>query len=124
MNELPGLFRLAKNVSKHSTHKIKMGAVLVKHGRPLSVGFNKVKSHPIHTFSIHAEIDCMASFDREELRSSSMFIYRESKCGTPAIARPCKRCLEYLRSFGVKRIFFTTNEYPYWNTERIDDQFK
>lgn len=116
---LPGLFRLAKNVSKHSDYKIQMGAVLVRKGTPISVGFNKNKTHPSCKYSIHAEIDALRTSGKETIKNSTMYIYRENNDGLPALARPCDDCLKALTDFGVGCIIYTTNEYPYFRVEEI-----
>ena len=124
MNEdaLPDLFRLAKNISKHSEYHIKMGAVLVRHGKPLSVGFNKIKSHTKWSVyprqTIHAEVSALISSGVTDLRGCTMFIYRERN-GNPAMARPCSNCMKVLKSFGIRRIYYTTNTYPYFEVEKV-----
>lgn len=125
MNEdLPGLFRLAKNISRHSEYRIKIGAVLVKHGTPISIGFNKLKFHPKYSNptkkTIHAEMQAILSSGKEKIRNSEIFVYREFKrTGLPALARPCEDCILKLKEFGIKRIYYTTNEFPYWNVEKL-----
>jgi deoxycytidylate deaminase len=78
--DLPHLFTLAKNVSKHSDYRIKMGSVIVKHGKPISVGFNKIKSHPKYSGvwgkTIHAEAQAVISAGTD-LVGASIFVYRE-----------------------------------------------
>lgn len=123
MDEIPHLFKLAKNVSTHSDYKIKMGAVLVKKSHPISVGFNKIKynrifSHP-EKMTIHAEMSAIQSSGKENIKGSSMFIYRENRKGNLAMARPCENCMEKLRQYGIKKIYYTTNEFPFWEMEKI-----
>jgi hypothetical protein len=73
----PSMFRLAKNVSKHSMHKYKLGAVIVINGHPLSVGFNKAKSHPnAPRFGLHAG-SCNPS-GRKDLKTV-LFLYMKRR---------------------------------------------
>ena len=107
-DDLPSLFRLARNVSKLSSYKVKMGAVLVNR-RPIAVGNNSMKSHPrwnyLNKQTIHAEantIACALSTSGERsIKGSTMFIYREKKNGYPAMARPCVNCLKLLKKYDI-----------------------
>lgn len=121
MNDFPTMFRLAKNVSKLSQHpKHKLGAALVYNGKPVSVGHNRHKSHPEAKYSgLHAEIQALKSSGRSKIRGSSMFVYRETKQGCLALAKPCKDCMSKLIDFGIKWLFYTTSEYPYFEVIRI-----
>lgn len=121
--DLPSLFRLAKNISKYSDYKIRVGAVICDKSRPISVGYNKNKFHPKYSTelkrTIHAEAAAIISSGKDIMKGATVFVYRENKKGRPALARPCINCMKLLQEFGVKKIFYTTNEYPYFNVERI-----
>lgn len=121
MNNLPGFFRLARNVSKHSTHhKHHLGAVLVSSGNVISVGFNKGKSDSKGwVCGIHAEMSAIHSSSRDDLKGAVMFVYRERKDGSLGMARPCQKCMEVLREKKIKRVYYTTSEYPYFEIEDI-----
>jgi deoxycytidylate deaminase len=116
---LPSIFRLARNVSKHSDHQTKIGAVLVVKGTPIAVGFNKAKTHPDFPFSIHAERDLIRTSGKSFIRGSVVYIYRETKEGL-GLARPCADCMKALTNFGVREIIYTTSEYPYFEVEKIN----
>ena len=118
-------FKLAKNVSKYSNYPLQMGAVIVDKNHPIAVGFNIKKTHP--TFAnpeitisgcIHAEIRAIMNCGFE-VTGCDIYIYREHKDAVPALARPCEMCYNILKDYGIKRIFYTINEYPYYKVERI-----
>lgn len=120
-----GYFKLAKNVSKYSDYKIKVGAVIANR-KPIGVASNQSKTHPIHANpntssrkSIHAEIRAVINCGRENLNGASVYVYRQTKNGKPALARPCNYCYNYLKNMGVKRIYYTIAEYPYWKMETL-----
>jgi len=118
-----GYFRLAKNVSKESTYRIRLGAVLVNK-KPISVGFNKNKTHPTFTVSekvggIHAEISAIINAGRYDLKGTSIYVYREYSGGFPANSRPCIFCRAELKSRGVKWMYYTVSTLPYWKRERV-----
>lgn len=118
--ELPDYFRLARNVSRLSTHqRHHLGAVIVSGGRVLSVGFNQQKSHPAGRFvGRHAEVVAIQCCDHD-LHGAVLYTYRERRDGTLGLARPCPDCLRIIREKGIKKIVYSTNDYPYFEIERI-----
>ena len=120
MDEIPSLFRLAKNVSKLSPHRVRLGAVIVKNGHPISVAHNQTKSNPHAPYcGLHAETNAIRYAGKIDLRGASIFVYRENRRNQISLARPCKHCLEELRQRGFKYMWYTTSEYPYFDCERI-----
>lgn len=117
------IFSLARNISKHSIYKYKLGAVLVKNGNIISVGFNKIKFNSKYSFpmkeTIHAEMACLKTSGKDYLKNAIVFVYREDSRGNPALAKPCYNCLSRLKKFGVKRIYYSTGEYPFFEMENI-----
>lgn len=111
----PNLLKKLKTIkakSDHGSHKL--SAVLMLRGRPLTFGYNSLKSDPkIAKFSsvkrTHAEMACVfRTKDKEVLKDCVMVIYREDKAGNPANARSCEACLKLLKHYGVKHITYST----------------
>lgn len=121
MNDFPSIFRLAKNISRLSQRpRHKLGAVLVVKGKPISVGHNQYKTHPEAKYTgLHAEIQAIKSSGKERIKGSSIFVYREKKDGSLGISKPCKDCMRQLKEFGVRWVFFTIEEYPYFEIIKI-----
>ena len=117
-----GYLKLARNVSQYSTYKYRVGAVIAKK-KPVSVGFNIVKSHPMYSnnlrTTVHAEMNAILNSDCENLIGATIFVFRADRNGFPAIARPCEDCLKTLKKYGIKKMTYSINEYPYYRTERI-----
>ncbi len=114
---------LARVMSLHSNFKIHMGAVIVRRGTPLAVGWNETRSHPrlcnkLQT-TVHAEISALATVPKVDLRGSVIYVYREHRDGTSALARPCANCWLMLKMRGVKWVIYTTDHYPFFQQERI-----
>ena len=114
-------FKLAKALADRSEHHTKIGAVIVKKNRVISVGYNKPrKTHPKskHPFStIHAELDAILGVSRKDLKDATIYVYREYKNGNPALARPCKYCWMHLEEVGIKKVYYTCS--GGWKMEKI-----
>jgi len=82
-----GYFKLARNVSKYSDHKTKVGCVICKK-RPIAVGANHIKTHPRcndgFSKSTHAEVKAIINSGQEDLSGATVYVYREHKNGSPA----------------------------------------
>jgi pyrimidine deaminase RibD-like protein len=91
------------------------------HGKPVTVGWNVVKTHPRYTSkkhtTIHAEVKAVISAQCS-LDGGVAYVYRESN-GHPALAKPCDLCYTVLQESGVKKVFYSIDSYPYWEKERI-----
>jgi dCMP deaminase len=104
-------FRLAKLISKESEHFPQIGAVIYKGNKVVSLGFNKIKSHPIlanedRFYSLHAEMSAMLNA-KQDLKGCTIYVYREYQNGDPALAKPCKHCMPTLIDAGISKVYFT-----------------
>jgi deoxycytidylate deaminase len=120
-----GFFRLARNTSKFSDHRVKIGAV-VSNKKPISAASNRVKTHPRYANpdnsvrgSVHAEVRAIINSERDDLRGAEIYVYREHLDGTPALARPCSNCMELLAEVGIRNIYYTCEEYPFYKREKL-----
>lgn len=118
-----GYFQLARSASKNSSYDIQVGCVIVLHGKPVSVGWNVVKTHPIYTANshrctIHAEIKAVISAQCD-LSSGIAYVYRERSNGNPALAKPCNLCYNVLAEAGIKKVFYTIDKRPYYSKENV-----
>jgi deoxycytidylate deaminase len=117
----PSFFRLAENASKYSTHyQFHLGAVLVVNGHPISVGYNQGKSHPDGRFKgLHAEVAALKTSGKTRIKGSSIFVYRQKANGSIGLAKSCPHCMEKMREFGVKLVYYSTEIYPFWEVESL-----
>lgn len=103
----------------------KLNAVIVKSGRVISIGENKITQnyyHGIAKFSKelwninrcaekHAILKALKTFDGlKNLSGSTIFVTRFDKAGNTKLAKPCKHCEELIRSVGIKKIVFTNDQ--------------
>lgn len=119
-------FQYAKKMSYLSDYlggKCPIGCIAVYKHKVISTGCNKEKTNPlqakynIYRFTensphkIHAEIDCLSSLISSNIDFSkiSLYIYRQTKDGNLALAKPCASCMALIRHLGIKHIYYTTN---------------
>lgn len=109
------MFRIASRQSDKATGvKHKLGAVIVKGGRVLSTGHNEIRySRFIRQTTVHAEeaaiIKLLSSHSLHSLSGSDIYISRTTPGGYSGLARPCSRCMDLIKSVGIKRIHYTTD---------------
>lgn len=117
------------DVSKHQ-----LGAVLVLGNKVLSVGYNITRTHPLQkeynlergynpdargNGAIHAEMMCLLStrYLDVDWSKATLYIYREHKDGTSALAKPCPACDKAIRDRGIGKVYYSTEEdknyFPY-----------
>jgi hypothetical protein len=121
-------FQEARRVRRNSPlKKVQMGAVISKRGKIRSSACNMLgsvtfhaKGYPAITLPKHAEVMAIMHAQPNDIKGSTMWVWREINGGTPAISRPCERsCLGFLRLVGIARIVYTTSEYPYFREELL-----
>ena len=105
--------------SKHAKHKV--GAVIVKGDRVLSCGFNSLRfSSIINQPTLHAEAHAILKLLKEhrlnDLAGSSLYVTRFTKGGNTGLSKPCKNCMELIKSVGVRKVYYSTKE----STEVMD----
>ena len=118
-------FDVAKAMAKTSKHpKFSVGAAIVCGGKVISVGVNMNKTHPMQKkynkyrnidkpmhHNLHAEMDAIlqACNQFDDIKNLKVFVYRETKDGKRAMARPCAACMQALRDYGIYEIYYTTD---------------
>lgn len=110
------MFRHAsKQASRATGVKHKLGAVIVKGGRVLSTGYNEIRySRFIGHTTVHAEesaiVKLLSRRALEQLQNSDIYVSRVCPSGLAGLAMPCTRCMDLIRSVGIKRVHYTTSE--------------
>lgn len=110
MMKADSFLSMAKTASRKSDHaQHRMGCVIAKGNKVLGTGHNVVKTHPRspHKYkNIHAEF--MAALNANyDIKGATVYVYRQIKDGTPAVARPCPDCWKFLLECGVKEVVYS-----------------
>jgi deoxycytidylate deaminase len=109
-----------------SEHQHKVGAIIFDKSRIISKGFNHPQRHVRHLKrkfqrwpgTVHAEVDAIIKA-KTNLRNLSMLIVRINKKNQLRLSKPCKWCQMYLEYVGIKKIYYSINEFPYIKEEQL-----
>lgn len=117
---------LIKNAEKSCVNQ-KHSAALLKNGKIIGVGYNKYCSFAKKS-TIHAEIDVLMNMKRKykkyQMSNLDIIIIRISpKDSLLKNSRPCDHCIDSLRKFHIKRVYYS-NEYGEIVCEKIEDMKK
>jgi deoxycytidylate deaminase len=126
MNISDNFLRLTIEESKKGDHKQRTGCLIFDKKKIISIGHNTcVKScrklHPKFQRwpgSIHAEVDAIIKA-KKELKGCDILIVRINRLNQLRYARPCVNCMKYIKHVGIHKLFYTINEYPYIQQEKI-----
>ena len=128
-NRLQKILDIAKRVSKHSSYKYKLGAVIFNKGKIVAIGNNSTKTNPklskiFKHATLHAECDAILHcVNPQQLKGSSMFVVRETNDERPAMAKPCDMCVTMMYENGIKTVYWTIPEFPYWDCGKVEDLY-
>lgn len=106
-------FDLAARAARHSEHpKYRVGAVVVRNGNILGVGFNSMKTHPkshTHHKRIHAELKAVLNA-QEDISGADIYVTRLTKPNGVGCSFPCPSCEALLIESGIRRVYATNQK--------------
>lgn len=119
-------FKAAKAMSELADYKrYQIGAVAVYKHKIISSGCNTTVTNPLQkhynqlrfncdntSHSKHAELDCLLPLlNRKDIDFSrvNLYLYREHKSGSPALARPCPSCCALIQELGIRHVYYTND---------------
>lgn len=100
-------------------HKKHVVAVYIE-GNKIVIHSNDIKTSPVAKMygsrweRIHAEHCVLRGVD--DASKGKLFVYRETKDGNIALARPCQFCLPFLRDKKIRKVCYTTSTGYAWET--------
>ena len=113
------MIRLATKIARESKfERARMGAVVVRGGRVLStgcnrIGFSKYLRDRKFDESVHAEAQAILGLLKRNkldlLAGSTLYVSRVNNSGTARYARPCPACQRLCESVGIRKVIYTTN---------------
>lgn len=92
------------------------GAIITLGGSVQAVGINKRTNDPYfnknsHWLSEHAEMAALRKCTRT--KGATIFVARVNKHGEERMSRPCPKCMNLLKSAGIKKIVYTIDSSQY-----------
>ena len=114
----PKPLRVAVKMAENSTYKQRLGACLVKSGKIIGKGFNRLRHHKFsfsypYLHQYHAECGALLHSPTSCIMGSSLFVARINRMGITRLAKPCSSCMSLLRDHGIRQVTYTTNEGSY-----------
>jgi len=112
------LLHLTLKHAAENPHDTKMAAIVAIGSKPISKGYNQVKSHPKQKclFNprrlLHAELAAIIGCNLDALVGATIYVARRYMNGMPALAKPCPMCHEILLAVGIKRVYYTIGGTP------------
>lgn len=125
------MFEAAREVSYesdyHGSSNARIGCVVAYKGTIIAKGSNSDKTHPVQRRynvyrykdegnmylppKVHSEIAALNKIRYLDIDFSQVhvYVYRETRDGKKAIARPCPACRKYIQQLGIKKIHYTTD---------------
>lgn len=107
---LPQLQKAIKQ-AQQSDYLFRLGSVVLNNGKPIGKGFNKNKTHAgLHKkynfFSLHAEVaSCLSA-----KCGNVLIVVRINKQNNLTCSKPCSRCFQFMKDFGIKKVYYSTWE--------------
>ncbi len=114
--------RLVEYARKHVHKSVGINAhvsLLVIRNKVISCGVNNyLKTHPKGPTDrlqfIHSELDCIRRFNFRENKINRATLYNfrflRANLNNLMMAKPCGGCQKLAQTFGIKRIFYSTQE--------------
>ena len=102
---VPSIRLLQRSAASSNHPKSQHSALVVKHGKIISIGHNSTKTAPMigyHSYiqGTHAEFVALKKAG-ENARGSMLISFR---AGGNMISKPCQGCTQLLRKYGVRRV--------------------
>jgi deoxycytidylate deaminase len=108
---------LAMRAAEASSCNQRHGAVVVRSGSVLAIGFNKwraerpgvaLEDKELQSMSTHAEMDALSRVKNK--RGVTVYVARVNKHGSEMFSRPCDDCYRNMLDNDIKRIVFTSGK--------------
>lgn len=113
-NSEKAFLAFAKYLASKSRSRQKHGAVVVKAGRVLGIGYNKDKNHPMQVSPEHIKTHCSRHAELEAIRDANwnvrgatLYVARINNTGQDRNSKPCERCEVVINETQIKKVIYT-----------------
>ena len=112
MKKIERGYRLAAKAALSSNapaRRSRVGAALLRAGKPVSTGWNRYAlreyTRERYVPSRHAELHCLIRLTDEQVRDCTLFVVRLLADGF-GLSKPCPECMKLIRKSGVREVYF------------------
>ena len=121
-------FEKARQIAEESCFEVyHVGCIAVLKNKIIAASCNQLKTHPLqkrynvyrefncesdpkNMHALHAEIACLSSIKQDvNFKDIELYIVRQLKSGGNGMSRPCAACMPYIKSLGIRDIYYSTN---------------
>lgn len=123
--DLPRFLQIAYREALKGNGEHRLGAVLIRRGKPISVGHNRYNktNKLVRKFfkvpTVHAECDVVHRANGLNLKGTTLYVIRVRARGEIAMSRPCINCMNLIRSKGIRRIIYSIYDPPFFVEEKL-----
>lgn len=117
--KIENITNLAIKEARKSDCTYKLGCVIFNKNQIISRGHNyfgsRKKLHPKFKEwrnSIHAEVDAIINA-RTDLKGCNLLVVRANNKNELKKAKPCGKCMTYIKHVEIKRVYYSDNCFPY-----------
>lgn len=125
---LKSLVKLYDNIYTEDCYeRLKVVSFLIYKGKIVNFGVNSSKTSPMQFYyrkktklatienfldKEHAEINCLRRtyFGDFNIRDIELVVISKRHNGSYRLARPCPTCMGAIRDYGIRKVWYTTNE--------------
>lgn len=114
VNKIQTCIPFLKSKAALSDLQYKHSAGIMIGNKLISFGINKIAKN-LKSKTIHAEVDALISIKNKNIRNLigkfgiDIVVIRVDKKLKLQNSRPCNCCIEYLKTTGIRRVFYTNN---------------
>jgi deoxycytidylate deaminase len=105
---------IARFMAKKSLSRQKHGAVIVRGGSVLGMGYNKDRNHPDIVSPEHIKKHCSRHAELEAIRDANwnvkgavLYVARVNSSGADRNSKPCGLCEAIIRETEIKKVIYT-----------------
>lgn len=119
--------KFAMEEASKSDFRQQVGAIIFSKNSIISYGHNVAQrsvKHMLSKFqrwpnSIHAEVAAVLNA-KTDLRGMSILVVRTNNKNQLMMSKPCLHCMSYLKYVGIKKAYYSINEYPYMECIKLN----
>lgn len=105
---------IARYMAKKSISRQKHGAIIVRGGSVIGMGYNKDKNNPLSVSPEHIKTHCSRHAELEAIRDAkwnvrgaTLYVARVNNLGQDRNSKPCSLCENIIRETEIKKVIYT-----------------